>query len=193
MEQEKLDRENMDKSPSYGGSYYDSSDDKYPSGISVTTTARSRHGFPTGGSRHHRDHVFLDGTVDLGSGETYGVGKDPLTLRQIAGKTWKSSDAYSSVSSTISRDNTTGESARRANLLADFGQKRRPCVLGSTWARQNPEEPPSPEDEIVEVIEALSPVRGPSRRESKRTSGFRTVDPAEFGSGDRPMRKVSRR
>ena len=52
---------------------------------------------------------------------------------------------------------------------------------------------PPPEDDIVEVIEEHSPVRRPSRRESKRTSGFRTVDPAEIGGGDRPMRKMSRR
>jgi hypothetical protein len=52
---------------------------------------------------------------------------------------------------------------------------------------------PPPEDDIVEVIEEHSPVRRPSRRESKRTSGFRTVDPAEFGGGDRPMRKVGSR
>ncbi len=48
-------------------------------------------------------------------------------------------------------------------------------------------------DDIVEVIEEHSPERRPNRRESKRTSGFRTVDPAEFGGGSRPMRKVSRR
>lgn len=52
---------------------------------------------------------------------------------------------------------------------------------------------PPPEDDIVEVIEEHSPVRRPSRRESKRSSGFRTVDPAEFGGGDRPMKKMSRR
>ena len=52
---------------------------------------------------------------------------------------------------------------------------------------------PPPEDDIVEVIEEHSPVRRPSRRESKRSSGFRTVDPAEFAGGDRPMRKMSRR
>jgi hypothetical protein len=52
---------------------------------------------------------------------------------------------------------------------------------------------PPPDDDIVEVIEEHSPVRRPSRRESKRTSGFRTVDPAEFGGGDRPMRKMGRR
>ena len=49
------------------------------------------------------------------------------------------------------------------------------------------------EDDIVEVIEEHSPARRPVRRESKRASGYRTVDPAEFGGGDRPMRKVSRR
>jgi hypothetical protein len=53
--------------------------------------------------------------------------------------------------------------------------------------------PPPPEDDIVEVIEEHSPVRRPSKRESRRSSGFRTVDPAEFGGGDRPMRKMSRR
>ena len=48
-------------------------------------------------------------------------------------------------------------------------------------------------DDIVEVIEEHSPERRQSRRESKRASGYRTVDPAEFGGGSRPMRKVSRR
>jgi len=49
-----------------------------------------------------------------------------------------------------------------------------------------------PEDDIVEVIEEHSPERRPSGK-SKRTSGFRTVDPAELGGGGRPMRKVSKR
>lgn len=52
---------------------------------------------------------------------------------------------------------------------------------------------PPPQDDIVEVIEEHSPERRPPRRESKRMSGFRTVDPAEFGGGDRPMRRVSKR
>lgn len=57
--------------------------------------------------------------------------------------------------------------------------------------------PPDPEpegtiDDIVEVIEEHSDLTPPpqSRRTSKRNSGFRTVDPAEFGGGGRPMRKV---
>ncbi|KPI35876.1 uncharacterized protein AB675_10498 [Cyphellophora attinorum] len=45
------------------------------------------------------------------------------------------------------------------------------------------------EDDIVEVIEEHSP----ERRPSKRNSGFRTVDPAEFGGGNAPRRKLSRR
>jgi len=49
------------------------------------------------------------------------------------------------------------------------------------------------EDDIVEVIEEHSPERRPARRETKRNSGFRTVDPTEFGGGRAPTRKVGRR
>ncbi|RMZ76454.1 hypothetical protein DV737_g4810, partial [Chaetothyriales sp. CBS 132003] len=45
-------------------------------------------------------------------------------------------------------------------------------------------------DDIVEVIEEHSPERRESR--TKR-SGYRTVDPAEFGGGDAPRRSISRR
>lgn len=46
-------------------------------------------------------------------------------------------------------------------------------------------------DDIVEVIEDHSPSPPPpSRRPSKRTSGYRTVDPAEYGGGGRPIREV---
>lgn len=52
-------------------------------------------------------------------------------------------------------------------------------------------EPEDPIDDIVEVIEEHSISTPPqSRRPSKRNSGFRTVDPAEFGGGGRSMRKV---
>ncbi|KAJ9610833.1 hypothetical protein H2200_005610 [Cladophialophora chaetospira] len=46
-------------------------------------------------------------------------------------------------------------------------------------------------DDIVEVIEEHSPER-PARKPSGR-SGFRTVDPAEFGGGRAPTRKLGRR
>ncbi len=49
------------------------------------------------------------------------------------------------------------------------------------------------EDDIVEVIEEHSPERRPPRRQPSGRSGYRTVDPAEFGGGSRPIRKVSRR
>lgn len=45
------------------------------------------------------------------------------------------------------------------------------------------------EDDIVEVIEEHDP---PRRVKSKRQSGFRTVDPAQFAGGGRPLRKVRR-
>jgi len=51
------------------------------------------------------------------------------------------------------------------------------------------------DDDIVEVIEEHSPPRRVRRSGSGRQpqSGFRTVDPGEYGGGGRPLRKVSRR
>ena len=45
------------------------------------------------------------------------------------------------------------------------------------------------EDDIVEVIEEHSPPPR-ERRGSRRVSGYRNVDPNEFGGGRRPMRHV---
>lgn len=47
------------------------------------------------------------------------------------------------------------------------------------------------EDDIVEVIEEHSPDRRGSR--NKRASGFRTVDPAQFGGGTNARKSVPRR
>ena len=44
------------------------------------------------------------------------------------------------------------------------------------------------DDDIIEVIEEHSPVRRP-----RRNSGYRNVDPDEYGGGGRPFRKVSSR
>nr|KAK5449165.1 hypothetical protein LTR18_002254 [Exophiala xenobiotica] len=49
----------------------------------------------------------------------------------------------------------------------------------------------SAEDDIVEVIEEHSPERRPPKRENTRRSGYRTVDPAELGGGNRPIRKAN--
>lgn len=72
-------------------------------------------------------------------------------------------------------------------------RQRERVVVEETRRVSRPPEPEPEEtiDDIVEVIEEHSPSPPPpSRRTSKRTSGFRTVDPAEFGGGGRPMRKV---
>lgn len=45
------------------------------------------------------------------------------------------------------------------------------------------------EDDVVEVIEEHSPEPPPRRKKS----GYRTVDPAEYGGGDAPSRRVGRR
>jgi hypothetical protein len=50
------------------------------------------------------------------------------TFSLIARKNWNSSNPYAQISSTISKDNTEGECARQAKLLAYYGQKRKPCV-----------------------------------------------------------------
>jgi hypothetical protein len=71
-------------------------------------------------------------------------------------------------------------------------RERERIVVEETRRVSRPPEPePEDIDDIVEVIEEHSPSPPPpSRRTSKRTSGFRTVDPAEFGGGGRPMRNV---
>ena len=44
--------------------------------------------------------------------------------------------------------------------------------------------------DVVEVYEDQSP--SPPRRKSGRGSGYRTVDPYEYGGGGRPVRSVRR-
>ncbi len=72
-------------------------------------------------------------------------------------------------------------------------RERERIVIEETRRVSRPPEPEleDPIDDIVEVIEEHSVSTPPqSRRPSKRNSGFRTVDPAEFGGGGRSMRKV---
>ena len=66
-------------------------------------------------------------------------------------------------------------------------ETRRETVIVEETRRPAPRD-----DDIVEVIEEHSPPRR-VRRESRRESGYRTVDPEAFGGGNRPLRKVSRR
>jgi hypothetical protein len=49
---------------------------------------------------------------------------------------WKALDKYSAISTTISKDNTAGECARKAQLFAEFGQKLKPCIMFNSPAQQ---------------------------------------------------------
>jgi hypothetical protein len=55
--------------------------------------------------------------------ESIQLEKVTHTFKKTAGKAWKSSATFAAVSYTISRDHTSGECARQAKLLSEFGQK----------------------------------------------------------------------
>ncbi len=91
------------------------------------------------------------------------------------------------------RSRSRSETIEIAKSRSPPRQHRERIVVEETRRVSRPPEPEPEEsiDDIVEVIEEHSPSPPPqSRRASRRTSGFRTVDPAEFGGGGRPMRKV---
>jgi len=90
----------------------------------------------------------------------------------------------------IVRSRRRSRSRSRSRAMSEVNSPRR--VVREREETVVVEENVSEEDDIVEVIEEHSPERPPKRGPSGR-SGFRTVDPAEFGGGNRPMRKVSRR
>jgi hypothetical protein len=129
--------------------------------------------------------IYTCGNMDDAYGIFGGWGRQTIVEEEIIRRHSRSrsrSPAHSRVSRT--------ETAEVASVRSPSRTRRETIVVEE---RRTSRPAPPPEDDIVEVIEEHSPVRRPSRRESKRTSGFRTVDPAEFGGGDRPMRKVSRR
>jgi hypothetical protein len=51
------------------------------------------------------------------------------TFSLTAVKSWNSSDPFAQISRTISKDNTEGECARQAKLLAEFGRKIKLCPV----------------------------------------------------------------
>jgi hypothetical protein len=69
--------------------------------------------------------------INSGSGfrDSIELSRATRTFGQTAGKTWNSSDPFAQISSTISKDNTEGECARQAKLLAYYGQKIKPCTF----------------------------------------------------------------
>ncbi|EXJ86646.1 hypothetical protein A1O3_03599 [Capronia epimyces CBS 606.96] len=82
-------------------------------------------------------------------------------------------------------------SRSRSQAMTEVSSPHRERVVEERVVVEEHLSPSVEEEDIVEVIEEHSPER-PARKHSGR-SGYRTVDPAEFGGGSRPMRKVSRR
>jgi hypothetical protein len=100
-----------------GETGYSDSDDDYDyeevSGKKVTSSAKG-------------NETFGPGCRDL-----VDFSKASRAFGRMAGKAWKTSDTYSPVNSTISKDKTMGDFACQAELLAHFGQKIKPCVFTS--------------------------------------------------------------
>jgi hypothetical protein len=94
------------------------------------------------------------------SKESVQLDKVEQTFKKMAGKAWKSSATFANVSSTISRDNTSGESARQAKLFAEFAGRGRPCILISDQARRRDICDQAKNDFGTEI----SPVRPPKFR-----------------------------
>jgi hypothetical protein len=86
---------------------------------------------------------ILDSMKTLESFQPSGEASAPVqldkvaqTFKKMAGKAWKSSATFANISYTISRDNTSGESARQAKLFAEFAGRGRPCILISSQKAQ---------------------------------------------------------
>ncbi|KAI9847592.1 MAG: hypothetical protein M1837_002166 [Sclerophora amabilis] len=95
------------------------------------------------------------------------------------------------------RPHRTSRSSRRAETI-EISRSRSPRRSPARTERIIVEErrartPTVPErdDDIVEVIEENSPVR--HSRSSRRQSGFRTVDPDQYGGGNRPLEDINRK
>ncbi|KAI4145034.1 MAG: hypothetical protein LQ340_006451 [Diploschistes diacapsis] len=68
-------------------------------------------------------------------------------------------------------------------------RREREIIVEETTTRRQSAPPPEEfEDDIVEVIEEHSPP--PQRRSRRASSGYRNVDPDEYGGGSRRMRPV---
>jgi hypothetical protein len=80
-----------------------------------------------------KDLSSTKGNDNFGPGcrDSVEFNKASRAFGQMKGKAWKSSDMYSPVNPTISKDKTMGEFACQAELLAHFGQKIKPCMFAS--------------------------------------------------------------
>jgi hypothetical protein len=65
------------------------------------------------------------------------LGETSRAFAPLTRQPWQSSRTQTSISSTISKDNTCGEDARRAELLAEFGRRRKSCVAPISLAQED--------------------------------------------------------
>ena len=87
---------------------------------------------------------------------------------------------------------TSRSASRNSRVISDTSPRRERIIREEETVIVEEHMSASIEDEdVVEVIEEHSPERRPQRKPTR--SGFRTVDPAEFGGGGGPVRKVGRR
>jgi hypothetical protein len=133
--------------------------------------------------------IYTCGNLGDGFGGFGAWGRQTIVEEEVIHRHTRSRSRSRSHSRSRSRASRT-ETAEVLSVRSPSRTRRETIIVEE---RRTSRPAPPPEDDIVEVIEEHSPVRRPSRRESKRTSGFRTIDPAEPGGGDRPMRKMSRR
>lgn len=86
---------------------------------------------------------------------------------------------------------TRSRSSRGRSQMTERQRVRQETRVERSVSRPAPESVvvEEQEDDVVEVIEEHSPERPPQRKKS----GYRTVDPAEFGGGGDPRRKLGRR
>jgi hypothetical protein len=80
---------------------------------------------------------------------------------------------WTELNPTISKDNTMGEAARQAKMLADFGKKNRHCIFGVRIEVHTSEEE-HPYDSVDEPLDSPPTPRSPElidRRDYSRTSG----------------------
>jgi hypothetical protein len=94
-----------------------------------------------------KDTAFAKGNDNFGPGcrDAVGFSKASRAFGRMKGKAWKSSDTYSPVNSTISKDKTMGEFAHQAELLAHYGQKIKPCMFASLQKEEDVQLAPTEE------------------------------------------------
>lgn len=94
--------------------------------------------------------------------------------------------------SDYSDDFESRRSRSRSHHRSRSRRRRRPEVVEVEYSRTGSSRSMS-DDDVVEVFEELdSPPESPGRAYDRRSGGYRTVDPREYGGGGRSRRSVRR-